>query len=152
MSIETLSSQETVKLGEKLSRILEKKEVLILEGSLGGGKTTFVKGLARGLGFKGRVLSPSFTLVRCYKLKKLSVYHVDLYRIKEEAMFELGLDEMLDGDNSLSVIEWGSRITKGLDKYIKVEFSFSGENKRKLKFSTFGYPRDKMKQIIEELR
>lgn len=152
LRVETQSFKETIKLGEKFSRALKEKEVLILEGSLGGGKTTFVKGLTKGLGFRGRVLSPSFTLVRSYRSGKFFIYHVDLYRIEEEAIFELGLDELLGRDNSLTVIEWGSKIKKDLDKYIKIEFSFSGENKRKLRFSTHGYREDKLQLIAKELK
>jgi len=136
----TYSAEETVNLGRKFSHNLKAKDVVVLEGALGGGKTTFIKGVLRGLGVKAKVLSPTFTLIREYPNKKLHVYHMDLYRIKEKSIFELGVEDFLYAKSTIALIEWGEKIESCLSSYIKVEFSMLSENKRRIKFSSKGYP------------
>jgi len=82
----TNSSEETQKLGRNFAKTLKNGDVIYLCGILGSGKTTFVQGLAQGLGINGRIISPTFVIVRNYKVKKnkvniISFYHIDLYRI-----------------------------------------------------------------------
>ena len=146
--IKSNSATDTVAYGRIFARVLREKDVVILEGALGGGKTTFTKGILAGLGYKKRVLSPSFTLLRQYDLKKISVYHLDLYRLEFSDIFDLGIDDFLYFERIITLIEWGSKIKERLDKYIKIEFVFSGENIRNIKFSTKGHP----KKVLELLR
>ena len=141
--IYTYSAKETIDLGRKFSRNLKEKDVVVFEGILGGGKTTFIKGVLRGLGIKAKVLSPTFTLIREYPNKKLHIYHMDLYRIKEKSIFELGVEDLLYAKSSIALIEWGEKIEDCLPSYIKVEFSMLGENKRRIKFSLKGYPKER---------
>lgn len=119
---------------------------------MGGGKTTFVKGILCGLGYKKRVLSPSFTLVRQYKTKKFMVHHMDLYRLRPEDVFDLGSQEMFHAPGSITLIEWGSKIEPELDKYIRIEFLFKSLNKRELRFCAQGYEFDKLKGFKEEMK
>lgn len=138
---------DTIVYGKTFSSILKERDVIILEGALGGGKTTFVKGVLEGFGYKKRVLSPSFTLLRQYELKNLAVYHLDLYRLEFSDIFDLGVDDFLYSSKIITLIEWGNRMKSELDKYIKVEFIFSGENIRQLKFSVKGYSQERLNLI-----
>ena len=143
MRINSNSALETIDLGKKFSRTLSCGDVVVLEGDLGGGKTTFVKGILKGLGYKRRVLSPSFTLVREYKVRVFNVYHLDLYRLKHIDVFDIGIEDLLSDPKSVALIEWGEKIKDDLDKYIKVEFSFLGQKSRKLIFSSRGYSKSR---------
>jgi len=145
--LKSTSANQTINFGKLFSKALKGGDVIVLEGALGGGKTTFTKGILAGLGYKGRVLSPSFTLLRQYNLKKVSVYHLDLYRLEFNDIFDLGVDDFLYSEGTVTLIEWGNKIRESLDKYIKTEFIFSGENIRNIKFSTKGHP----KKVLEAL-
>ena len=141
MEIHTTSAQETQKLGEKTGHSLvkngkgEQATILTIRGELGSGKTTFVKGLARGLGIKRRILSPTFILSREYPLKN-SIFkkfiHIDLYRLGEQNKVEsLGLEEILANPENLVVIEWPERLGLGLPKQvIRIEFKQMSETER----------------------
>ena len=106
-------AEEMVALGEELASALGPGTVIGLEGPLGAGKTTFVKGIARGMGITETVTSPTFTLVTEYE-GKLPLYHMDLYRIRSSEEFEfLGVEEMLYG-SGVTVIEWSERAADAL--------------------------------------
>jgi tRNA threonylcarbamoyladenosine biosynthesis protein TsaE len=108
-SVVTHSPAETEALGESWGRSAQRGLVIALSGELGAGKTQLVKGLARGLGFTGRVHSPTFTLVNEYTGGRLMLFHLDLYRLQtEEQIHEAGLDEFLEPDG-VAVIEWAER-------------------------------------------
>lgn len=141
----TSSAYETVVLGKKFAKILAEKDVVILEGDLGGGKTTFIKGIAQGLGFKKNIISPSFTLMRLYQKRDLNLCHADLYRLDSKEIFNIGIDDFLYAPHTITVIEWGEKIEKILPRYIKIVFSFVNENSRRIVFSLKNYPRDKLK-------
>jgi tRNA threonylcarbamoyladenosine biosynthesis protein TsaE len=82
-------------------------EVIALSGVLGAGKTQLVKGLARGLGYRGQVTSPTFTLVNEYVGGRLTLYHIDLYRVKSEAeAIAFGVEDYLPPANGVTVVEW----------------------------------------------
>jgi tRNA threonylcarbamoyladenosine biosynthesis protein TsaE len=104
----TSSEDETIELGEKLASTLPKQCVVLLIGNLGAGKTTLVKGIAKGLGaaLPDEVTSPTFTLIHEYGP---SVYHIDLYRLDTpREVLSLGLDELFDRE-AVVLIEWGER-------------------------------------------
>jgi len=145
------SFNSTIDCGSKFCKILGTKDVVILEGDLGGGKTTFVKGILHGLGYKRRVLSPSFTIMRKYHIKKYDIYHVDLYRLKSFDLASLGFEDLFYSEDSISLIEWGNKYKDSLNRYIKVEFIFEAENIRNLVFSTKGYSQNKIKSIKKVL-
>ena len=105
----SLSPAETAALGERWGRAAESGLVIGLCGDLGAGKTQFVKGLARGLGIAGRVQSPSFALVNIYTGGRLTLYHLDLYRLNSPAQIAAaGLEEYLE-PAGVTVIEWAER-------------------------------------------
>jgi len=143
-TVYTRSSKETISLGEKFSATLTKKDVVVLEGALGGGKTTFIKGVVKGLGIKAKVLSPSFTLVRQYGTGRLSFYHIDLYRLKENEIFNIGIEDFLYAKDTITMIEWGEKIEDCIPSYIKIVFSLLDNNVRKIDFSLKGYKNRKI--------
>ncbi|MGH7763825.1 MAG: tRNA (adenosine(37)-N6)-threonylcarbamoyltransferase complex ATPase subunit type 1 TsaE [Candidatus Dormibacteraceae bacterium] len=104
----TSSPAETEAAGEELGRHLRVGDVVLLTGELGAGKTTFVRGVARGAGSAAPVASPTFQLVRVYP-GRVQLAHVDLYRLeKVPELADLGLDEL--ADQGAVVIEWGDRL------------------------------------------
>ncbi len=144
ISIVSGSAAKTELLGRKFSHSLNKQDVLLLEGELGGGKTTFVKGLAAGLGYKGRVLSPTFTLARHYQAKKLNIYHLDLYRLEKGDFGTIDIEGYLYDKKAVSVVEWGEKLEAYLDKFLRISFLFLDINKRKLLISQKGYDKNKL--------
>jgi tRNA threonylcarbamoyladenosine biosynthesis protein TsaE len=105
----TRSPDATRDLAAALGRRLSGGTLVLLEGALGAGKTTFAQGLARGMGTVGRVTSPSFTLVREYATASGSAFvHADLYRLAQDGAAELALEEALD-DGAVVAVEWPER-------------------------------------------
>lgn len=83
MQVEVTDAAETIAIGEKLAMSLQGGELILLDGDLGAGKTTFTKGLAKGLGITRNIKSPTFTLIREYSMGRLPLYHMDVYRLEE---------------------------------------------------------------------
>ncbi|MEI7998777.1 MAG: tRNA (adenosine(37)-N6)-threonylcarbamoyltransferase complex ATPase subunit type 1 TsaE [Candidatus Omnitrophota bacterium] len=112
----TKSFQETIQLGSDFAKNLKAGDTVLLEGELGAGKTTFVKGLAKGLKAKvNEVNSPTFVLMNIYK-GKLPIYHFDLYRLESSVeLSSLNLDEFLEADG-VTVIEWPQRLGEQIPK------------------------------------
>lgn len=106
-TIVTQNEQETIEFAKELTKYLKPGMLLSLEGDLGAGKTTFTKGIGEGLGIKRVIKSPTYTIVREYTDGKMPLYHIDLYRLDEDEVEDLGLDEYFLGDG-LSVVEWPS--------------------------------------------
>lgn len=143
MEIFTKSAQETQKLGQEFAARLNFGKlnsrngaaIICLSGDLGSGKTTFIQGLARGLGITKRILSPTFVLMREYSLVgQMKFYHVDLYRIESPADVRgLGLQEIWDNQENIIAIEWPEKIKEILPgKIIELRFSYLDENARKI--------------------
>jgi tRNA threonylcarbamoyladenosine biosynthesis protein TsaE len=96
----------TQAFGESWAADLAGGEIIALHGVLGSGKTQLVKGLARGLGYRGDVTSPTFTIVHEYRSGRLPLFHLDLYRIKsEKEAIDIGLEEYIPS-NGVTIIEW----------------------------------------------
>ena len=104
------SRAETARTGSELARDLRAGDCVLLEGTLGTGKTVLSKGIAQGLGVNAEeVRSPTFTLVNIYQ-GRMPVYHIDLYRIqKPEELRELGLEELI-GTDGVAIVEWPGRL------------------------------------------
>ena len=133
----TDSAEATERLGEAFAPHLAAGDVVVLTGPLGAGKTRFVAGLARGLGAKGRVRSPSFTLLHEYA-GALPLFHADLYRLATARDVEgLGLDEALE--RGALVVEWGERLpAASLADALTITFAIEGEHARSLAANATG--------------
>jgi len=143
----TNSPEETERLGEGLAEGFNPGDIIGLVGELGGGKTCFVRGLARGLGLTCHVKSPSFNLLNIYEAgergesggrgssegKKIPLYHIDLYRLGgEDDFFEAGLEEYIYSEG-ISVIEWADKFSGFLDRCaLVVSFVYISERQRKI--------------------
>ncbi len=147
MTIISESDKQTKSLGANFSKLLEKEDIVLLEGELGSGKTTFSKGVVQGLGYKKDVLSPSFTLVRRYKIDTIIINHIDLYRLDKKSFSSIDIEEYLFNKNSISLVEWGKKIEPCLDKCLIVKFLFLDMDKRKLSFSQKGYSKNKLQNL-----
>lgn len=135
--------EETQKRAEDLAKELTKKEpqktgaVVGLEGELGAGKTVFVKGFARALGVKNKISSPTFVLMKNYKLKTENyklLYHIDAYRLKDHKdLLGLGIKEIINDPKNIIMIEWSDRVSKILPRnYTKVHIDHINERIRKV--------------------
>jgi tRNA threonylcarbamoyladenosine biosynthesis protein TsaE len=128
----TLTDAETRKLGSDFAGVLKPKDIVFLNGDLGAGKTTFIQGIMSGFGVNGFVRSASFMLVSEFESQKCKLYHLDLYRLDENNVFDLGIDEYLFGDG-ISFIEWSDRISHyNIKKRWEVKIDYT-ENGRKIK-------------------
>lgn len=142
----TKNEEELINLGERLGTLLQKNDVLILSGELGAGKTTFTKGLAKGLGIRQMIKSPTYTIVREYE-GRLPLYHLDVYRIEGDAD-SIDLDEFLFG-GGVTVIEWGHLLGEDLpDSYLELEILKEADG-RCLQFTAHG---SRAEQLIKELQ
>ena len=134
MTLHLGSPEETQALGARLAAVLRPGDVVGLYGTLGAGKTTLARGILRGLGFEGDVASPTFPIVLAYEPPdvRLPVWHVDLYRIEDEAEIEeLGLDEA--GSHAALLIEWPERLGAGvLTGALGLRIEAAGEGARAL--------------------
>ncbi|UCC94443.1 MAG: tRNA (adenosine(37)-N6)-threonylcarbamoyltransferase complex ATPase subunit type 1 TsaE [Candidatus Omnitrophota bacterium] len=147
----THSAQQTEAVGRAFSRILNEKDVVVLEGVLGGGKTTFVKGVLKGLKIHQRAQSPSFTLMRQYQNRKIRIYHIDLYRITPHQAFDVGLLDYLYAPKSAALIEWGDKIKNYLPSYIAISFSFQGVDSRRIAFSFQEYDKKRYSLLMKNV-
>lgn len=102
----THSAEETERLGAEYAKSLQPGDLVAFSGDLGAGKTAFTRGVLQGLGYQGRVTSPTFAIVNEYTTPAGAVAHFDLYRILDsDALFEIGFEEYLDGSR-IVLIEW----------------------------------------------
>ena len=104
-SLETHSKEETMRLGYKVAGLLPNGSVLTFTGDLGAGKTTFVRGLAEGLGIKETVQSPTFNIMKIYLKGSRPLIHIDAYRLADIDT-DIGLDEYIGYETGITVIEW----------------------------------------------
>lgn len=136
--------EATQQAGKDFAAALRNGGVVALHGDLGSGKTTFVQGLAKGLGIEKQIISPTFIIMRTYKpglkikdLRFKKFYHVDLYRIESDRDIEgLGLLELLHDPNNIILIEWPDKIEHLLpESRIDIYFEYLGDDKRKITFA-----------------
>lgn len=104
------SPLETANIAKAFAKTLKGGDVLCLNGDLGVGKTAFVQGLVKALGFEEPISSPTFTIVNCYEGGRLPIYHFDVYRIDDcDEMYEIGFEEYVYG-SGITIIEWSDKI------------------------------------------
>jgi tRNA threonylcarbamoyladenosine biosynthesis protein TsaE len=138
--VESHSAPETLDIGRRIGRAAGRGTVIGLEGALGAGKTTLVKGIAEALGVREPVTSPTFTIVSEYPCtlagQPAVLHHVDLYRITtKQDLEDLGLEEILAGPG-VAVVEWSEKAQAFLpDNTVRVRFTIEGDGRRTLRIA-----------------
>ncbi|MEC8974202.1 MAG: tRNA (adenosine(37)-N6)-threonylcarbamoyltransferase complex ATPase subunit type 1 TsaE [Actinomycetota bacterium] len=135
----TNSPEETQKLAACIAEFVIAKDLLLLVGDLGAGKTAFTQGFGKALGVADPITSPTFTLAKEYS-GRLTLHHLDVYRIEDlEEVRDLALPELLEGD-SVTVIEWGDQIIPAIPQnYLEIRFEYGyEENERNVTISHIG--------------
>jgi tRNA threonylcarbamoyladenosine biosynthesis protein TsaE len=147
-ALDSRSPEDTRHLGEALGRVAKAGDVVLLSGELGAGKTVFVQGIARGLGFEGPVSSKSFVLMGEYPAR-LTLYHADLYRLDSlKEVADLALEEI--SRDGVLVIEWPERGEGVLpDERLTLRFEVTGETTRRITAEATG---ERAQALLEALR
>ncbi len=132
--ITTDSLRETQDFARDFAKNLKGGDVLCLYGNLGSGKTSFVQGLAKGLGITRRIISPTFIIARRYEMGDLNLYHIDLYRTQTlQDLRSIGMDEILEDDKNIVAIEWAEKLLDLIPKKrVDLKFEYIDENTRKI--------------------
>lgn len=131
----THSSQETIKIGQKLANKIKNGGLICLFGDLGSGKTTLTKGLALGLGLKEFFIkSPTYTYIREYRTAKNKIYHIDLYRLEIiDELLWMEISELIENKNNILIIEWADKLADKLSKHcVKVFLKYIDKNTREI--------------------
>lgn len=139
MTIVSNSLKETQEYAKQFAKTLKRGEVLCFYGDLGSGKTTFIQGLALGLGIENRIISPTFIIVRTYNLNSANFYHIDLYRASStDDLRSVGIDEILSEKQSIVAIEWAEKLKELLpQKRIELKFETVDKDKRKISIEKY---------------
>lgn len=133
--------ERSFEIGESIGRELRKRDIILLYGGLGAGKTLITKGILSSLGYDiDEVTSPSFSLVNLYKTEAFDVYHLDLWRIEgnQDAASAVGLDEILDSERVVVIIEWAERLKdlQASSRVIRVDIAGDGDDPRQIAISS----------------
>lgn len=140
------SADDTLQFAKKFASYLNKKDVIILSGDLGSGKTKFTEGILSFFGLENEISSPTFTIVNEYSKNDINIYHFDVYRLADSSEFyEIGGEEYFE--NGICIIEWGEIIEDALPKdYIKIDFSKNSDddNSRILDIKSIGNKYDNL--------
>ena len=132
MEFITNSPAETEAVGAKLAGILIAGAVIAYKGDLGAGKTAFTRGLARGLGAKESVTSPTYTIVNEYLSGRLPLFHFDMYRLRSaDELFDIGWEDYLDR-GGVCAVEWSENVADALEDPITVTIEKLGEDSRRI--------------------
>jgi tRNA threonylcarbamoyladenosine biosynthesis protein TsaE len=128
------NKEATIALAQNFAKTLKGGDFLAFYGDLGAGKTTFIQGLAKGLGIEKRIISPTFIIMRHYALKLKDFYHVDLYRTQSKHdLLGIGLDQIIQDENNIVALEWAQKLGEMLPKKrIDVHMEYLGEDQREI--------------------
>ncbi len=152
-TVQTSSPEETRKIGEAIGRLLAPGDVVGLMGDLGTGKTVFAQGVAKGIGARGPVTSPTFTLIHEHT-GRIPLYHVDVYRLRTPADVEaIGIEDYIYGDG-IVVLEWADQVLsilpdERLDVMIERQDMSEDDNVRKISISPHG---ERYRDMLKELK
>ena len=128
----TNSPAETEAVGAALARVLQPGTVIAYRGDLGAGKTAFTRGLAKGLGVRERVTSPTYTIVNEYLGGRMPLFHFDMYRLgSEDELFDIGWEDYLERDG-VCAVEWSENVWGAMEDAIFVTITRLDEDTRKI--------------------
>ena len=132
MEFLTNSPEETERVGASLGKILHAGTVIAYEGDLGAGKTAFTRGLARGLGYRDPVTSPTYTIVNEYLGGRLPLFHFDMYRLSSsEDLWDIGWEDYLER-GGICAVEWSENVADALENAIRIRIEKTGEESRRI--------------------
>ena len=132
MEFITHSPEETEKVGQALGALLQPGTVIAYTGDLGAGKTAFTRGLARGLGAKEQVTSPTYTIVNEYLSGRLPLFHFDMYRLHSaDDPFDIGWEDYLER-GGVCAVEWSENVAEAMEEPITVSIEKTGEASRRI--------------------
>ena len=132
MKFITHSPEETEKIGEALAKSLQPGTILAYRGDLGAGKTAFTRGLARGLGCKETVTSPTYTIVNEYLGGRLPLFHFDMYRLaSSDDLWDIGWEDYLDREG-VCAVEWSENVADAMEDAVTVTIEKLGETTRQI--------------------
>ena len=132
MQYTTNSPAETEAIGAALGKILPAGTVIAYRGDLGAGKTAFTRGLARGLGCREMVTSPTYTIVNEYLGGRLPLFHFDMYRLKSsDDLWDIGWEDYLDR-NGICAVEWSENVDDAMEEPIVITIEKLGEESRRI--------------------
>ena len=132
MEFITHSPEETEKVGQALAAVLTPGTILAYEGDLGAGKTAFTRGLARGLGAKDPVTSPTYTIVNEYLSGRLPLFHFDMYRLASaDDLWDIGCDDYLER-GGVCAVEWSENVRDAIEQPIRIRIEKIGEESRRI--------------------
>lgn len=127
----TFNLSSILQTGQQVASLLKQGVPLLLYGEMGAGKTTLIKHIVKALGCSDEVTSPTFTIMQSYEIAQGILWHIDLYRLREDQIDELGLDEL--NMHNLMIIEWPERLgSKIFSKYIKGLLLVQSDSSRRL--------------------
>ena len=130
MIYHTNSPEETEAIGQLLASRLQPGTVIAFEGDLGAGQTAFTRGLARGLGAKDRVTSPTYTIVNEYLGGKMPLFHFDMYRLgSSDELFDIGWEDYLER-GGICAVEWSENVRDAMEGALTVRIEKTGETSR----------------------
>ena len=132
MEFITDSPRQTESLGEALGKILTPGTVIAYLGDLGAGKTAFTRGLARGLGYREPVTSPTYTIVNEYLGGRLPLFHFDMYRLRSsDDLFDIGWEDYLDR-GGVCAVEWSENVADAMENAVTVRIEKTGDESRRI--------------------
>ena len=150
MEYTTTDAASTQAVGAALAPLLQAGDVILLDGDLGAGKTTFTKGVAAGLGIHRNVKSPTFNLIKEYHQGRLPLYHMDVYRLEGVGGADLGLQEYFNG-SGVSLVEWSQFVAEDLPQdflMIRLQKDDDDFDRRKIIFIPHG---DRYTALLDQL-
>lgn len=139
MTHQTNSAEETQKIASQIAQQVKDGGVIALSGPLGAGKTTFTQGFALALGIKGKLISPTFVLLRNYPIPGNSegqLFHIDLYRLENNHQIEsIGLPDILSNPKNIVLIEWADKLDKLPENTTQVRIRVTGDHSREIEIN-----------------
>lgn len=147
--ISSHSPTHTLEIATRFARALKGGEIIFLRGPIGAGKTIFVKGIAAALALKSSPTSASFSLMKEYKNKQVRMFHIDLFRLEEGEVFNLGFEEMLEDEHAIILAEWPDPIASVLPAdRLELNFVLHQGDERTVEITSHGRVSDRLLEAL----